>query len=204
MIQVLKSYWLRIWKEPRVAIHDAMKETTPALSILLISLFGITLFVEQASMRDMGDTTSGGALFILAFIIGPILGALAWLILTLVIHGSSRLFGGVATFTETRQAVTWATIPYTSKWVLLLPMLLIFRGELFLSKTPIMDDSMFLLILFLIFSVLDLAMTVIYYVIFSKIMGEVNDFSAWKGFASIFFIPFTLFFLLIIASLTFA
>lgn len=192
---------MRILKEPRIAIREAIEETTPLLTIVLVCLFGITLFWEQASVRNMGDDTSGGALFVLSFVVGPITGVVSWFLLTLLVFATSRIFRGQATFTETRQAVTWSTIPYISKWVLLLPMLLIFRGELFTSKTPIMDDSMFLLLLFFLFSLADLALTVFYYMIFSKIIGEVNGFSAWKGFGSIALFPALLFLLLFILAL---
>ncbi|SEM68482.1 YIP1 family protein [Lihuaxuella thermophila] len=201
MIELLKGYWLRFWREPRAAIRDAMNETTPSLTIVLVSLFGITYFIEQASNRNMGDTTSVGAILILALILGPILGAIGWFLLSLCTYGMARLLGGQATFQETRIATTWATIPYTSKWVLLLPELLIFREELFTSQTPIMDQSMFLLLLFFILGLLNIAMTVIYFVIFSKIVGEVHEFSAWRGFSSIVLIPVALVVLMIVIAL---
>ncbi|MFC4076555.1 YIP1 family protein [Salinithrix halophila] len=203
MIETLKTNWMRIWKEPRRVISDLVDETTPALTAVLVALFGITLIIEHASTRNMLDTLSGGSLFFISLVIGPLLGALGWLLLSLLAFGTSRLFGGVATFRETLNAVTWATIPYISKWALLFPMLLIFRSELFTKSTPIMDDSMFLLLLHVLLSVLDIAMTVLFYIILSHIIGEINGFSAWKGFFSIALIPAAVFFLLILRVILF-
>lgn len=89
------------------------------------------------------------------------------------------------------------------KWVLLFPMLLIFRGELFTQATPVMDQSFFLSLLHLIFLLLDLTMTVLSLIILSKIIGEINDFSAWKGFFSVILIPGALFLLLLVRVILF-
>ncbi|MBO2532457.1 MAG: hypothetical protein CW342_06110 [Thermoactinomycetaceae bacterium] len=77
-------------------------------------------------------------------------------------------------------------------------MLLIFRGELFTQSTPLIDESLFLSLLYLIFLLLDMAMTVFSIIILSRIIGEINNFSAWKGFFSIILIPAVLFLLLVL------
>lgn len=203
MIETLKEYWLRIWKEPRFAIRELLDITTPAITIFLVALFGITMLVERSITRNSLDTIAGGALFFIVLVIGPVAGALIWIMTCLFTFGGSRLFGGLATFKETMIGVTWGTVPYISKWVLLFPMLLIFRGELFTQATPVMDQSFFLSLLHLIFLLLDLTMTVLSLIILSKIIGEINDFSAWKGFFSVILIPGVLFLLLLVRVILF-
>lgn len=198
MLETLKTNWMRIWKEPRSAIRDLIDNTTPAITLFLIALFGVTILVDHATSRNPLDGISGGSFFVIVFVIGPIMGVLAWIMISLIAFGTSRLFGGISTFKETVNGVTWATIPYISKWVLLLPMLLIFREELFTTATPIRDESMFLSLLYVVFAVLQIVMTVFSYIILSKIIGEINDFSAWKGFFSVILIPGVIFLLLLV------
>jgi hypothetical protein len=203
MIETLTTYWMGIWKEPREAIRELLDRTSPSITCLLIALFGITLVVTQATTRNPLDMISGGAFFLIVMVVGPVVGGITWLILSLFIHGTSRLFGGMAMFKETVIGVTWATIPYISKWVLLLPMLLIFREELFTTATPVMDNSKLLSLLYVVFIVLNLVMTVFYNIIMSKVIGEINGFSAWKGFLSIILIPGVIFLLLMIRVILF-
>lgn len=197
MIETLKTNWMRIWKEPRDAIRDLTDTTTVAITLFLVSLFGVTFLVDHATTSNPLDSISGGAFFVIVLVIGPIVGGLAWMMISLIVFGTSRLFGGISTFKETMNGVTWATIPYISKWALLLPMLLIFREELFTTSTPLMDESMFLSLLYVLFAVLLLVMTIFSYIILSKIIGEINDFSAWKGFFSVILLPGVIFLLLL-------
>ncbi|MCS1350377.1 hypothetical protein NXZ84_02145 [Mechercharimyces sp. CAU 1602] len=62
-------------------------------------------------------------------VLGPIIGAIAWIVLSTLVFVTSRLFGGESTFIENIKVTTWASFPYISKWILLLPMLLIFGGR---------------------------------------------------------------------------
>lgn len=203
MIETLKSNWMRIWQEPQRAIRELIDTTTPAITVLLVALFGITTLVDHATTNHPLDNISGGALFVITLLIGPVVGGIVWLVISLLSFATSRLFGGIATFRETMNGVTWATIPYISKWVLLLPMLLIFREELFTTATPIMDDSMFISLLYVVFAILSIVMTVFSYIILSKIIGEINDFSAWKGFFSVILIPAVIFLLLLLRVILF-
>ncbi len=198
MVNTLRAYWLRIWKEPGNAIRELLDLTTPDVTVVLIALFGITMLFEHSINRNMLDTLSGGTLFFIILLIGPIAGAIGWIMTCLFTFGGSRLFGGNATFRETMIGITWGAVPYISKWILLLPMLLIFRGELFTQSTPLIDQSLFLSLLYLIFLLLDMAMTVFSIIILSRIIGEINNFSAWKGFFSIILIPAVLFLLLVL------
>lgn len=111
MIETLKEYWLRIWKEPRFAIRELLDITTPAITIFLVALFGITMLVERSITRNSLDTIAGGALFFIVLVIGPVAGALIWIMTCLFTFGGSRLFGGLATFKETMIGVTWGTVP---------------------------------------------------------------------------------------------
>lgn len=104
VLDVLRVYWVQLIKQPKNTIRQAMEETSTKLLFVLISLFGITLCLEQAMNRDAGDTTSIPVILLLSMVIGPILGAVAWFLGSLCTFGVARLFGGVATFRETSEA----------------------------------------------------------------------------------------------------
>ena len=76
MVKTLKAYWLGIWKEPGNAIRELLDLTTPAVTVILIALFGITMLFEHSMNRNTLDTLSGGALFFITLLIGPIAGAI--------------------------------------------------------------------------------------------------------------------------------
>ncbi|MBO2532456.1 MAG: hypothetical protein CW342_06105 [Thermoactinomycetaceae bacterium] len=115
MVNTLRAYWLRIWKEPGNAIRELLDLTTPDVTVVLIALFGITMLFEHSINRNMLDTLSGGTLFFIILLIGPIAGAIGWIMTCLFTFGGSRLFGGDATFRETMIGITWGAVPYISK-----------------------------------------------------------------------------------------
>ncbi|MRG28476.1 Yip1 domain-containing protein [Laceyella tengchongensis] len=202
VLDVLRVYWVQLIKQPKNTIRQAMEETSTKLLFVLISLFGITLCLEQAMNRDAGDTTSIPVILLLSMVIGPILGAVAWFLGSLCTFGVARLFGGVATFRETSEASAWATVAYTTKMALFIPMLLIFRQENFTSNTPDIDSSMFLALLFFLCLTANFVMTIYYIIVHSKIIGEIHEIGSWKGFASIILVPLVLILLLFLLALS--
>ncbi|WP_028776110.1 YIP1 family protein [Shimazuella kribbensis] len=197
MISTLKKYWISMLKEPRNTVHEALIEGTKGTTILLIILFGATLFISAAVSRDLGDTTPTLVILLLSLILGPIIGAITWGLLFCLTYVGSRLFQGYATLEETRKAISWATIAYSTKLVIYIPSLLIFRGEMFSSEQPIIQSSGFVTFLFLLFLLLDIAFTIYFFIVASKVVAEMNRFSPWKGFGSIFLIIGATLFLLL-------
>lgn len=189
MLDILREYWVPLIKQPKSTIRRAMDETSTNLLFVLIALFGITLFLEQAMNRNSGDTTSTFIIIILSIVIGPIVGGISWFLSSLCTYGVARLFGGVASFRETREASAWATVAYTTKLALFIPMLLIFREENFTSNTPDIDSSVFLALLFFVALTVSLVMSIYYFIVYSKIIGEIHEIDSWKGFVSIILVP---------------
>lgn len=198
MNEIIKEICISIWRDPKSAIRQVIDQHSKKFTVWLVVLFGITLFIEQASNRNLGDDFSSFTIFILFLLLGPLLGVVTWLFLSGVSYGTARFLGGTGTWEETRIAAAWATLPYIFKWIVLFFQLIMFRGELFASETPIMDESPFLMVSFLVLSIIDFAMTFWYFYVFSNAVAEVHDFSAWKGFLSIILIPLVLFLVLII------
>ncbi len=202
MLSILKKYWIPIFKHPKQNIRLAMNDTSAQVLFILISFYGITVLLDNAMGRYVGDTIPLAGILVLSILLGPLGGFMAWFLGSAVIHGIARLFGGTASFKETRQAFAWATVPYSTKLFLItIPMILIFGEENFTTLTPRIDSSVFLLLLFFLFIVADIILSVYYLVVYSKIIGEVHSIGTWKGFAAIVLIPIMFLILLVIVLL---
>ncbi|SMO72922.1 Yip1 family protein [Melghirimyces algeriensis] len=191
--------WLSIWIQPKETIRELLHKQSK-LPIILALLFGIIMILDHMSNRDWGDSVPLFFIFFSTFILGPIIGFVGWFVASGVFFGLARLFGGTATFLETRLAVAWATIPYVLKGTLWIPQLFIFGREMFTSDTPVMDSSLILILLFFLFSLLELVILIWHVIILSHAIGEVHQISAWKGFASVVTVPVSFFLVLLILS----
>lgn len=201
MLETLKEFWVPLIKQPKSAIRLAIDKASGSILFVLAILYGITLFLEQAMNRNAGDTMSVPTILALSVIMGPIIGIISWFLYSLSTYAGTRFFKGTATFKETYKATAWATVPYTTKLALFIPMLLIFRKENFTTETPDIESSFFLLLLFFIALMIGLIMTVYYFMVYSKIIGEIHEIGSWKGFASIILIPVILILLLLALAL---
>src|SRR5690606_22160631 len=130
-----------IWYRTREVIEEKLEDTSKEQIILLIAVFGIALMLNNAAARGLGDHYSLGIILLYSMIFGPLMGALAWVILSGLLHWISRLLGGTGTWKETRTAVAWSTVVYSAMLVLWIPQLLLFGQELFTTETPRIDRS---------------------------------------------------------------
>src|SRR5690606_5823645 len=103
-----------IWYRTREVIEKKLEDTSKEQIILLIAVFGIALMLNNAAARGLGDHYSMGTILLYSILFGPLMGALAWVILSGLLHWISRLLGGTGTWKETRTAVagqSWFTAP---------------------------------------------------------------------------------------------
>lgn len=173
-----------IWFRTREVIEEKLEDTSKLQMFLLIAVFGITLTLDNAALRSLGDRYSFGSILIYSVILGPLMGVLYWVILSGLTHWTSRLLGGTGTWKETRTAVAWATVIYSAKLVLWVPQLFLFGQELFTTETPVIDNNLFLLTLIFLFGLLELALQVVFIIVLSKSLGAAHRFSAWRGFGA--------------------
>ncbi|OYD06066.1 hypothetical protein CHM34_18300 [Paludifilum halophilum] len=125
------------------------------------------------------------ALLVFSLILGPIFGLVGWAIISGLTYWTGSWLGGTGTWKEIRTASAWAGIPFIATLIVWIPQLLLFGREMFTTAMPSLDQSFLLVLLFLFLNGIDLVLTVWYYVVFSKSLGEAHGFSSWKGFFSI-------------------
>ncbi|WP_169713809.1 Yip1 family protein [Paludifilum halophilum] len=192
------EYLKTIWLQPRKTISELL-ESDKRVYILFVLLAGIGLRLDQSSNNNLADQTSMGYVLISALLFGPIIGLIAWFFYSGLTHLVVRWFGGSGTWRETRLVFAWSTIPMIAKLLLWIPLLLFFGSDLFTAVTPTIDSGIGPFSLFMLFGLLELILSIWFFVILSQGLSEVHGFSAWKGFWSVIFLPLALVVLIVLA-----
>lgn len=171
-----------IWFHPRGTIRDLLDENRGRwLAFLLVLLFGISFTMDQISFGEYGDWYSLSFLLGISVPIGLPVGLLMWLLYGGLFWGIGRLLGGTAAWMDVMTAVAWAFIPYTAKLLIWLFRALSFGEETFTLFTPNIDSNFSLLILYFLFLILDVVLTMWFYALLILIVSEAHQMAVWKG-----------------------
>ncbi len=174
--------WFSIWTRARATIHEIVSSRINHRFFSLCFLYGLLVnfhTMQQTNMARLNVSIFGATLFalIFAFPVGWLSFTInAWLV-RLVGRG---LFKGRGSFLEVRAAVSWATVPYLVNlaiWVIFLGIfgMAIFSPYFILINIPVIEIAL----------IIQLVTTVWSVVVLSQALGEVQKFSAWKGFFSV-------------------
>jgi hypothetical protein len=177
-----QSPWLSNWFKTEETMDEIMSRSTKGTVALLVILYGISFGYDYAAFQSLGDKYPLAMIAIGSPLVGIFNGFLYWLALSVLSTWLGRSFGGKGTWKEVQTVVAWAGIPFIVKILLFFLQMLLFGQETFTSHTPVTDSSTVLSTLYMVFSLLDLLLTVWYYVILSKGLGKVHGFSGWIGF----------------------
>ncbi|UAC47458.1 YIP1 family protein [Bacillus aquiflavi] len=200
----IKSPWITLWTDPRTTIQAMLPHTRKSQMFILIFLFGISIFLDQASARNVGDHIPNTiSIFIGSIIWGILYGYIYWFIFSTLVYWTGKWIGGKGNWKDMRIAIAWSGVPMIAKLILWVPQLILFGHEMFTSSMPNTTSNPTLLILFFLFMAIDTIIVVWYYIITCKSIGQVHGFSAWKGLLSIFLsflilLPFIVFILLLL------
>jgi hypothetical protein len=175
------SPWRSIWLRPRETIRRIVDSDPSKRVLLLAVLEGIGQSLDRASLRNVGDRLSLPGVLLLCTIVGTIFGPALLYLGGALVRWTGSWLGGQASAAHVRAAIAWGLVPDVWALLLWIPELLLFREELFTSRTPRIDDEPLLALALLgsaavqIVAVLWSAVTVL------KCVGEVHRFSAWKA-----------------------
>lgn len=174
--------WRSAWTRPRETIQ-AIVDGNPEYQVYtLAALTGVCQTLERASTRHMGDEMSLAAVLGIVALAGPISGVIAWYISSALIGWTGKWVGGVASYQQVRAAVAWSALPLIASLLLLAPELWFYGKELFTSHTPEIDDSPYL---YLLFIALEFGLAMWTLVLFLKMLGQVQGFSAWRALGNV-------------------
>jgi hypothetical protein len=177
--------WLSIWKSPRETIRYMLEQNKTPLYYSIIALYGLTLTFEQATNQSIGDKVPFGLVLLVIFLIGPLTGYLYWIIQSGLFYLVGRWLGGYSNWEEAKSAVVWSSILYLYKLPIFLIQLVLLGNEVFSTKQPTVENSMLISAVFGLLTLADIVITIWYVVVLSKAIGEIHNFSAWKGFGVI-------------------
>lgn len=180
------SPFLTIWTRPRETVRALVAESPELHVILLTCLAGIGESLDRASVRSLGDRESLPVIFAMALLWGPLGGLLALWLWSHLIRWTGRWIGGTASREALRTALAWAMVPVVCGLLLWIPELLLFGSDLFTEATPRLDAKPALLVPFLGFLAVEIALAVWTAVLLCNTVAEVQGFrSAWRGLGNL-------------------
>jgi len=176
--------WISMWTKPRATMQQIVETNPRQMVLLLMAIVGISEILNKAVMKSMGDIYSLSSIFLAAFLLGPIIGLIGLYWGGALLTMTGRWLGGQASPVNVRSAIAWSSIP--SIWILLLwmPEMALFGGEMFTLETPVIDASQGLTVALIVVGVFEAIILVWASVVFMHCLAQVQNFSAWRAFAS--------------------
>jgi len=192
-----------VWLSTRKTIRYTLQNKTLGYSIALAAISGVASSISSANELLKSFDVPLLILIIGILLVGPLLGLLTWGISTTIFHLVGKLFQGRGTFKEMAQAMGIVMIPgiwMSPFWIL---SLIFTHNNIFLiNETDIFTAGAFI---WLLISTLVLMFFAIWMIVIqSKAIGEVHQFSSWKGFATLIIPSILLGIIFIIIAVAFA
>jgi len=135
-LDLFQTAW-KILESPRVTFRQIVLAEHKNFSLLLFSLFGISLSFTAFWYFKLG-TRFDTLLDLLpwALLVGLGLGAVTAVVLTLAYHLVARVFGGAAGWRDSMALLAYSLIPIGISLVILLPIELLTFGMYFFTSNP--------------------------------------------------------------------
>lgn len=181
--------WTQIWVKPRETIRKIVKENPKQRFAILSFLYGLPLLFHSAQNLSLGDTFTTIGIVIVALVLATFVGMLALTIASGLIYWTGKWIGGKAEYYPVRAAVSWSNVPNIIAIIVWAIMIYYFREQIFQgnfdqmkfagNQTILITGSLFVQAMISIWS----------FIILVKGIGEVQNFSAWKGVLNVL-IPF--------------
>lgn len=192
------NLWKSIWLKPRETVRYAIDHKPMKFAVILALIAGIFDLLNASTQNNFGDSISIPMIFVLAIILGPILGIIGWWISAGIATIVGTWLGGIGTFSELKMAFSVTYIPLILFGLLLIPNFLILGKVLFIEDF----DISFGKTIWLFFSgFIGIVVGIWSFVIRINAIAEAHQFSAWRGFWTIF-IPSAVIFIVLLLFLS--
>jgi hypothetical protein len=152
---------------------------------ILAILAGIKLFLDNADAQNVGDQIAFGNIILLSLVFGPLVGIFYWYLFSGLFTLTGQILGLSGRWNDMRRAVGLSFVPLASLMPFWVVKLVLFGSEVFTPWTPVLDSSLWLLLLIVLFYLVDLVIGGWYLVTLSRSVAEVYECSAWLAFALI-------------------
>jgi len=173
--------WFSMWTKPRQTIREIILTNPKRQFIPLSVIYGFPMLLQLAQNLSLGLHMHWGAIVLVALLCSVVAGMLGLTITAALMHWTGRWLGGKSNFLEMRAAVSWANVTNVVISLSWLALAIIFRQELFIDNfinRPFIGNENGLV--FMLFGVQSLVSIWSIFILVHAV-GEVQQFSAWKG-----------------------
>ncbi|GIK98767.1 MAG: YIP1 family protein [Alphaproteobacteria bacterium] len=173
--------WLTIFTRPRATMRAIIASDPERYVVLIACLSGVLSAIDRASDRTLGDQMAWPWILLAAAILGSIFGYLWLLIYGGLVRWTGEWLGGAASSEDVRAAIAWPNVALVPAALFYVAEITFFGDELFTSDEP----SIGFVWLSLVHMGVGVPMAIWWVVLLAKCVGEVQQFSAWKGLGNL-------------------
>jgi hypothetical protein len=178
--------WTDLWTQPRQTINWITGHFPSLLvTLALLYLGGVCYGIEQAQLKEQGDSMEASQILTTALFLSGFGGLLTYSLWIWAIDFCASWLGGRGNFKKTQIAFAWAMLPLGARLILTLIGYALFDQELFTSDRPVIDGSDFLTIAMWIYEILGFVLGVWHVVLLIVLVSQVQRLSVIKTIASI-------------------
>ncbi|OCL26277.1 hypothetical protein U472_09710 [Orenia metallireducens] len=181
-------YYYKVLFNPRVVIKTNISSK---FILVLASITGIFDTVSRGARNNGGIYLKGEPLYFYMLMLGGIIlmGIIFGIIKLYISAGMIKFFGdllgGKASFKDIKKALGLSYYPYIIPVFLLIPRLLIFKHETFMSNPVSIQTNLIMLILYSVFLLIDIISVIWGLVILVKAISEIQNFSVIRSFFNV-------------------
>lgn len=175
------SPWTAIWVRPKETIAHIVAQNPNRHLWILAFFYGFQTLLNSFQSLLLGETMGLIPLFLLAIILAPFLGYLAFSVWSWVVMMVGRLFRGQGTFREVRAAYAWSCVPMAINIPLWLILAALLGRDLFTGNTLTDPFSTPLVALLYLITFIRLVIAVWSIVIYLNALAQVQSFSVLRA-----------------------
>lgn len=173
------NVWTAVWLKPKEAVRYAIDFKPMRFAIILALIAGLLDVLNGTSQNNLGEGMSVPGIFVMAIIMGPILGLIAWWLGAGISTIIGTWLGGIGRFAELKMAFAITLIPGIVGGMLWIPDLLILGESLFVEDDIVTGGKL----VWLLFSgTIGFIIGIWGFIITIMAIAEAHQFSAWRGF----------------------
>lgn len=180
-----KSAWVTIWVHPRATIRRIVTENKKQSLWLLAAIYGFSALLGTFQSFSLGSVIGMIPIFVLAVILAPIWGYIAFAIWSWFVFWTGKWFKGLGDFQSVRAAYAWSSVPIAVSDLLWIVMLVMFGSTLFSMQpnAPIFSQAQSIVLLVLLFG--KVVFSIWSLVIYLNTLAEVQQFSILRAIGNV-------------------
>ena len=180
-----KSAWVTIWVHPRATIRRIVTENKKQSLWLLATIYGFSALLGTFQSFSLGSVIGMIPIFVLAVILAPIWGYIAFAIWSWLVLWTGKWFKGLGDFQSVRAAYAWSCVPIAVSDLIWIVMLVMFGSTLFSMQpnAPIFSQAQSIVLLVLLFG--KVVFSIWSLVIYLNTLAEVQQFSILRAIGNV-------------------